>query len=330
MKKVEIGHGSGGKMTRELIENLFLKYLDFEELKSLEDASYLKVDPGKIAMTTDSYVVKPYKFLGGNVGRLSVSGTVNDLVVSGAVPKYMSLGFIIEEGFPISELEMVVKSVADTAKSAGVSVVTGDTKVVERGKADGIYINTTGIGFVKRELSPISIKPGDAVIVTGCMGDHGVAISLAREGFEVETQIPSDCAPLNSLIVPLFSMPGLRWMRDPTRGGLATVLIELSEMSNLGIELFEDKIPVRGGVKFVCDMLGYDPLYLANEGKAVIIVSKNDAEKVLDMLRSNPLGRDASIIGNISNDFKGVRLRTSIGGERRLEMLDEDPLPRIC
>ena len=328
--KIEIGHGSGGKLTRELIENLFLQYFSFPELKSLQDASYLQTETGKIAITTDSYVVSPYFFPGGDIGSLSVSGTVNDLTVSGAVPRFISVGFILEEGLKFSDLEKIVESMAETAKKAGVKIVAGDTKVVEKGKCDGLYINTTGIGEVVKPLSPEFAKPGDVVIITGFVGDHGIAISLAREEFDVETGVLSDCAPLNSLLVPLFDVKGLKWMRDPTRGGLATVLIEFSEMSGLGVRLYEEKIPVREEVQFVCEMLGYDPLYLANEGKTVIVVDRKDAETVLEKLRSHPLGENAEIIGEVTDKTRDVRLVTSIGGERRLELLEEDPLPRIC
>ncbi len=328
MKKVEIGHGSGGKLTRELIEEVFLKHFNFPELHTLQDATYL---PGfqKIAVTTDSYVVRPLFFPGGNIGKLSISGTVNDLTVSGALPHYITVGFIVEEGLPIETLERVVSSMAKTALSAGVKIVAGDTKVVEKGKCDGIYINTAGVGRVVRELSPKLVKPGDKIIVTGFVGDHGIAISLAREEFEVETPVESDCAPLNSLLTPLFELPGLRFMRDPTRGGLATVLVELSESSNLGIRVYESEIPVRESVRFICDMLGYDPLYLANEGKAVVVVSEEDTERALEILKSHPLGRDAAVIGEVVEN-PGVVLITSVGGERRLELLEEDPLPRIC
>ena len=328
--KIEIGHGSGGKLTRELIENLFLKYFSFPELKSLQDASYLQTETGKIAITTDSYVVSPYFFPGGDIGSLSVSGTVNDLTVSGAAPRFISVGFILEEGLKFSDLEKIVESMAETAKKAGVKIVAGDTKVVEKGKCDGLYINTTGIGEVVKPLSPEFAKPGDVVIITGFVGDHGIAISLAREEFDVETGVLSDCAPLNSLLVPLFDVKGLKWMRDPTRGGLATVLIEFSEMSGLGVRLYEEKIPVREEVQFVCEMLGYDPLYLANEGKTVIVVDREDAETVLEKLRAHPLGENAEIIGEVTDEIRDVRLVTSIGGERRLELLEEDPLPRIC
>ena len=327
--KVEIGHGSGGKLTKELIDEIFLKHFDFEELKSLQDSTILPISSSKIGITTDSYVVKPLFFPGGDIGKLSISGTVNDLTVGGNEPLYISVGFIIEEGLDFSTLEKVVSSMAETAKKSGIKIVAGDTKVVEKGKCDGLYINTTGIGKTVKELSPKNAKEGDVIIVTGTIGDHGIAISLARESFDIETPIKSDCAPLNSLLLPLFEIPSLRWMRDPTRGGLATVLVEFSQTSSLGVRIYEDKIPVREDVKFVCEMLGYDPLYLANEGKAVIVVGKEDAENALALLRSHPLGKNAQIIGEVT-PFKKVELITSIGGTRRLELLEEDPLPRIC
>ena len=326
--RIEIGHGSGGKLTKELIENLFLKHFNYPELHALGDATYLE-GSGKIAVTTDSYVVRPLFFPGGDIGRLAVSGTVNDLTVSGALPKYLTAGFIIEEGFPLKELEKIVASMAETAKEAGVKIVAGDTKVVERGKCDGVYINTSGVGEVVRELSPKLIKPGDKILITGSVGEHGMAISLAREEFELESEIESDCAPLNSLLTSLFELPGLRFMRDATRGGLATVVIEACESAGLGALLEEEKIPVREDVRFICDMLGYDPLYLANEGKAVVVVSPEDAERALEVLRSHPLGRNAQIIGEITEGGE-VLLKTEVGGLRRLELLEEDPLPRIC
>ncbi|ADU96889.1 hydrogenase expression/formation protein HypE [Thermovibrio ammonificans HB-1] len=329
MEFVEIGHGSGGKLTRELIENLFLKYFGSPELHTLSDASYLNLGSSELAFTTDSFVVKPHFFPGGDIGKLSVAGTVNDLTVSGAEPKFLTAAFIIEEGYPLKDLERIVASMAETARSAGVSIVAGDTKVVEKGKCDGVFINTSGVGRVVRRLSPSLAKPGDLVIVTGYLGDHGIAISLAREEFEVETPLESDCAPLNGLLTPLFELPGLRFMRDPTRGGVATVLIEFSESSGLGVELWEESLPVRDEVKFICDMLGYDPLYLANEGKAVVVVSEEDADKALELLKSHPLGEHAAVIGRVT-DFPQVLLKTRVGGIRRLELLEEDPLPRIC
>ncbi len=330
MNKIEIGHGSGGKLTRDLISNLFLKYLSSNELNSLEDAAIVNLSNDKAAFTTDSYVIRPLFFPGGDIGKLSVCGTVNDLVVSGANPKYLSLSFIIEEGFSLDHLELIVKSIAKEAENSDINIVTGDTKVVEKGKCDGIYINTAGIGKIIRETSINDVSDGDVVIVTGTIGDHGTAVALSRDDFDIDTKVESDCASLTSLLKPLFDVDGLKWMRDPTRGGVATVLVELSDATGLGIRIFEDKVPVREDVKFISDMLGYDPLYLANEGKAIVITSKESSETVLGKLNNHPLGKNAALIGEISSAFQGLRLKTKIGGERPLDMLEEDQLPRIC
>jgi hydrogenase expression/formation protein HypE len=330
MDKIEISHGSGGKLTRELIEKIFLKYLNSEELKPLEDAATIHISGAEIAVTTDSYVIRPLFFPGGDIGKLSVCGTVNDLLVSGAVPKYLTLGFILEEGFPLGRLEAIVKSVSEAAETAGIKVVTGDTKVVEKNKCDGIYINTTGIGEISMTMPLSEITDGDAIIVTGTVGDHGTAVALARDEFHIDASVESDCASLNDILIPLFKGEGLRWMRDPTRGGVATVLVELSETTGLGIEVIEDRVPVREDVRFIQDMLGYDPLYLANEGKAVIITSGDSSVKVLEKLKRHSLGKDAAVIGRVTGKFSGVRLKTKIGGERMLDMLEEEMLPRIC
>ncbi len=330
MKKIGIGHGSGGRLTRDLIEKTFLRYLRSDELKSLEDAAAVELDNRKIAITTDSYVVRPLFFPGGDIGKLSVCGTVNDLVVSGAVPGYLSLGIILEEGFPLESLEDILKSIAGASDESGISIVTGDTKVVEKNRCDGIYINTTGIGEIIRPMSIDNVSAGDAVIVTGTLGDHGTAVALARDDFEIESPVKSDCASLNDLLLPVFDMEGLKWMRDPTRGGAATALVELSEATGLGVEIFEKRVPVREDVRFISDMLGYDPLYLANEGKAIIIAAGESAGKILAVLKRHPLGKNAAIIGNITARFRGVRSKTPIGGERLLDMLEEELLPRIC
>ncbi len=257
-------------------------------------------------------------------------GTINDLVVSGAIPKYLTVGFIIEEGLLIKDLEDIVRSISETSEKAGVRVVTGDTKVVEKNKGDGIYINTTGIGEIVMPMSLDNISDGDAVIITGTVGDHGTAVAIAREKFNIDAAVESDCATLNGLLEPLFEIEGVKWMRDPTRGGVATVLVELSNATGLGVLISEDSIPMREDVRFIQDMLGYDPLYLANEGKAIIIISAESADRVLEILKSHPLGKDAALIGHITLDFKGLRLKTKIGGERVLDMLEEDTLPRIC
>ena len=330
MKKIEIGHGSGGRLTKDLIEKVFLKYLNCEELRPLEDASYINLNNQKTAITTDSYVVRPLFFPGGDIGKLSVCGTVNDLMVSGAVPRYLSIGFIIEEGFPIKNLEDILKSIKETAKGSGVKIVTGDTKVVEKNKCDGVYINTTGVGEIVKPMFLNDVSDGDMIIATGTMGDHGIAVALAREEFNIDAPVESDCAALNDLLMPLLEIKGIKWMRDPTRGGLATVLAEVSENTKLGVEILEDSVPVREDVRFISDMLGYDPLYLANEGKAVIIASGESADEVIMTLRKHPLGKNAAVIGRISSKFKGARLKTMIGGERILDMLEEDMLPRIC
>jgi len=330
MKKIEIGHGSGGRLTRNLIENIFLKYINSAELRPLEDAAYIKLRGDNMAVTTDSYVVRPLFFPGGDIGKLAVCGTVNDLVVSGAVPRYLSIGFILEEGFPFSNLEDIVKSISETCEAAGVSIVTGDTKVVEKNKCDGMYINTTGVGEIIKPLPLSNVSAGDAVIVTGTLGDHGTAVAIARNEFDIKAPLLSDCASLNGLLLPLLKIDGLRWMRDPTRGGVVTVLAELSETTGLGVEISEDRLPVREDVRFISDMLGYDPLYLANEGKAIIITSPESVDNVISVLKEHPLGKNAALIGNISSDFNKVRLRTTIGGSRLLDMLEEDMLPRIC
>ena len=331
MKKIEIGHGSGGKLTRDLIENIFLKYLGSDELKPLEDAASIDLNHNlKTAVTTDSYVIRPLFFPGGNIGKLSVCGTINDLVVSGAKPKYLTVGFIIEEGFLMEDLENIVKSIGETAERAGVRIVTGDTKVVEKNKGDGIYINTTGIGEIVKPMDLKNISDGDKVIITGTIGDHGTAVAIAREEFNIDSAVESDCASLHGLLEPLFDIDGVKWMRDPTRGGAATVLVELSEATGLGVSISEETLPVRDDVRFLQDMLGYDPLYLANEGKAIIITSSESVDLVLEILDRHPLGKDAALIGEITSDFRGLRLKTKIGGERLLDMLEEDTLPRIC
>jgi hydrogenase expression/formation protein HypE len=330
MSKIEIGHGSGGRLTRDLIKNIFLKYINSEELNPLEDAAIINLRHPLAAFTTDSFVIRPLFFPGGDIGKLSVCGTVNDLVVSGAMPRYISLGFIIEEGFSIASLELIVKSISEAAKDAGIIIVTGDTKVVEKNKCDGIYINTTGVGEVVKALPLSNVSDRDAVIITGTVGDHGTSIAIARDEFSIEAPVQSDCAALNGLITPLFETNGIKWMRDPTRGGVATVLVELSESLGYGVQVFEDRVPVREDVRFISDMLGYDPLYLANEGKAIIITSGESANKVLEILKRHPLGKNAAVIGKVSSKFKGVRLMTRIGGERILDMLEEDMLPRIC
>jgi hydrogenase expression/formation protein HypE len=287
----------------------------------------------KLAFSTDSFVVSPYFFPGGNIGKLSVCGTVNDVAMCGAEPRYLSLAFIIEEGFPMEDLKKIVSSIAETAKKAGVSIVTGDTKVVEKGKADGIYINTAGIGFMRHNgLSPDNIKAGDAVLLSGTAGDHGAAVMLARNTDLVQGELLSDCAPLNRLASALYELgPDLRVLRDPTRGGVATTLCEFTQGRGFSIELQEKNIPVAEGVEAACDILGLDPLYCANEGKLLAVVSADAAERALEIMRSLPEGKNAAIIGQVTENHPGkLILRTRFGGSRVLAKLAGDQLPRIC
>ncbi len=324
MKRITLGHGSGGRLTWELIEDVFARHF---ELSDLADAACVEV-PSPLAVTTDSFVVKPIFFPAGDIGKLAVCGTLNDLAVSCAEPVALTCGFILEDGLSFEDLERVVSSMAREAKSAGVRIVAGDTKVVEgRG---GLIINTTGIGRLIRKLSAKDVRPNDVVIVTGSVGKHGMSVFLARESVDVEAEVESDCANLWPLLKGVCGVKGLRWMRDATRGGLATVLVELSRATGLGVRLYEESIPVDEDVAFLCDMFGFDPLYLACEGRAVMVVSEEDAECVLKILKSHPLGENATVIGKITNQFIGVRLKTTLGGERLLEYLEEDPLPRIC
>ncbi len=334
--RILLSHGSGGKLSHELISGLFVKYFSNNLLDSQTDSAILKTFEGKLAFTTDSYVVDPIFFPGGNIGKLAVCGTVNDLAVSGATPKYLSCGFIIEEGFHLDELKEVVRSMAEEAENAGVKIVTGDTKVVNRGKCDKIFINTAGIGTLDESRHHISfgnnIKAGDKIIINGSIGDHGIAVLAARESLSFQSDVKSDCAPLNGLIGELPCTPGqIRFMRDATRGGLATVLVELAENKNYGILLDEEKIPVNEIVTGACEVFGFDPLYLANEGKVVMVVDGNVAKTVVDALKKHPFGKQAAVIGEITDAHpKKVLLNTAIGGRRILDMLAGEMLPRIC
>jgi hydrogenase expression/formation protein HypE len=336
-KKILLSHGSGGKLSSRLIEEVFLKAFTNPLLAPLNDQALF--DPpnppdARLAFTTDSYVVSPLFFPGGDIGKLSVCGTINDLAVGGAEPLYMSASFIIEEGTDIEELKRVVDSMARTAAGAGVKIITGDTKVVERGKGDKIFINTAGIGVVKDgiDLEPARIRPGDAVIVSGAIGDHGIAIMTHREGIRMDTPVESDCAPLHGLVKDMLSnATGVKAMRDPTRGGLATILKELASSSGCSITVREEDIPIKDEVRGACEILGFDPLYLANEGKLVAVVAKDSAGKVLEVMKGNSLAKGASIIGTVAEEPKGqVLLETSIGNRRILEKLSGEQLPRIC
>ena len=328
---ISLDYGSGGKKTARLIEKLIVPRLDNPALRELGDGAI--VDGGeKLVFSTDSFVVSPLFFPGGDIGKLSVCGTVNDLSMCGAEPKYLSCSFIIEEGFPLSELERIVESMAAQCEKAGVQIVTGDTKVVEKGRGDGIYINTAGIGVLRHPgLSPGNIRPGDKVLVSGFVGDHGTAVMLARNQM-MQGDIASDCAALNGLTeVILSAAPGVRVLRDPTRGGVATTLNEFVEGTALGIELEEARIPVRPQVQAACDMLGLDPLYCANEGKLLAVVDPTDTDKVLAAMRSHELGAHAAIIGEVTERYPGkLTMRTAFGGSRVLQKLSGAQLPRIC
>lgn len=333
-EKILLGHGSGGKLTSELIKNIFLPAFNNPYLSELSDQAVISVDGLKIAFTTDSYVVDPIFFPGGNIGELAVNGTVNDLAVGGAKPLFISAGFIIEEGFPISDLCVIVESMKRACEKAGVLLVTGDTKVVGKGKGDKIFINTSGIGILEPdiEISPSKVKPGDKILINGSIGLHGIAILSKREGIEFEIEIESDTAPLNHLVQDILSTSrNIHWMRDPTRGGISSALNELAQSAKIGVEIWESEIPIPEPVKAACEMLGLDPLYIANEGKLLAVVSSEDAEKVLETMQNNPLGKEAKIIGEITEEHPGVVLmKTTIGGKRVVDMLAGEQLPRIC
>jgi hydrogenase expression/formation protein HypE len=333
--KISLGHGSGGKLTAELIEKLFLPYLKNPLLSPLDDSAVFSIDDKKIAFTTDSFTVYPLIFPGGDLGKLATAGTINDLVVSGAKPLFLSAGFIIEEGLEGDTLERIVKSMAEVAEISGVKIVAGDTKVVERGKGDGIYINTSGIGILYRgvNLSIERILPGDKILINGSVGDHGASVIMARGEFNIEGDIESDCAPLNLLLNEILSkLPHtIKFMRDPTRGGIATALNEMAEKSGFDFLIYEERVPVNPKVKSFCELLGFDPYYLANEGKVIMVVDPDYAEEILSLLKSNPLGEKSSIIGEVLDSKEGnVYLETEVGGTRILDILIEDQFPRIC
>jgi len=335
-ERITMSHGAGGKATHTLIEAIFLDAFRNPLLEPLEDAAQLQVNGSRLALTTDSYVVKPLFFPGGDIGDLAVNGTVNDLSVAGATPLYLSAGFILEEGFPVADLSRVAGSMRDAAAAAGVHIVTGDTKVVEKGKADGCYINTAGIGLIERDsaarLGVATARPGDAIIVSGPIGDHGVTIMLARGELDIEADIVSDTAPLNGLVAGLLdAVPGVRAMRDATRGGVATILNEIAKAANLGVLVSEDDIPVREEVRGASELLGIDPMYVACEGRLVAVVPGDEADRAVAALRAHPLGEQAAVIGHVRSEQPGiVQLRTAFGGTRIVDLLVGDPLPRIC
>jgi hydrogenase expression/formation protein HypE len=327
---VTLAHGAGGKATHVLVEALFVEHFG----NPVGDAALFQEDGTRLAITTDSFVVKPLFFPGGDIGELAVNGTVNDLAVAGAHPLHLTAGFIVEEGFATAELHRIARSMAEAARRASVTIAAGDTKVVDRGKGDGVYINTAGIGVVDRDvqLSAAHVQPGDRVLVSGTLGDHGMAVMIARGGLELEVELDSDTAALTDLVVQLLgAADGVRWMRDPTRGGLATVLNELALETNAALRLNESALPIRPEVVGACEILGIDPLYVANEGKLVAVVAPDQADAALAALRSHPLGCNASIVGEVQAEPQGlVLLDTVFGGSRVVDMLVGDPLPRIC
>ena len=334
-QNILLGHGSGGHMKHQLIVDMFLKHFSNSILNEQTDSAILEVGLSEIAFTTDSFVIDPLFFPGGNIGKLAVCGTVNDLAVSGAQPLYISVSFIIEEGFPVSDLEKIVISLAAEAKKAGVLIVTGDTKVVNKGKCDKIFINTAGIGRMKNKNIQISkavnIHPGDVIIINGTIGDHGMSVMNARESFNFKTAIESDCASLNHMISDVLEHYHVKFMRDPTRGGVATVLNELAEKISLGIEISESDIPVKKGVKALCELLGFDPLHIANEGKVIIVASEQEGNKILDLMKRNEYGKEGAVIGRVVADNHGkVVLKNETGGRRIIDSLTGDQLPRIC
>lgn len=332
-EKILLAHGDGGLLTHQLIRNIFLKYFSGQAAGVMYDAAVIPAPGGRIAFTTDSFVVKPIFFPGGDIGKLAVCGTVNDLAVCGAVPVYLSVSFILEEGLEFRDLERVVKSLADTAGEAGVKVVTGDTKVVERGSADYIYINTTGIGMVPDgiKLGYELVNPGDVLIINGSIGEHGIAVLSGRDGISFTSPVKSDCAALNHLTGELLKrFKNIKLMRDPTRGGLATTVKELALDSKLDFILFEEKIPVSPEVMGAAGMLGLDPLYLANEGKVVLIASPGEGDEIVNFMRGHPLGGGAAVIGEVGEGRGDVLLKTTLGGTRIIDMLDGQQLPRIC
>ncbi len=331
---VTLAHGSGGKATRALVEGLFLEELANPLLEPLGDSALLELGGFRLAFTTDSYVVKPIVFPGGDIGELAVNGTVNDLAVAGAQPVALSAGFVIEEGFDVAELRRLAVSMARAAKAAGTVIATGDTKVVERGKADGLYVNTAGIGLVPEgvELGADRVRPGDRVLVSGTLGDHGMAVMIARGELALEVELESDTAPVHELAASLLELGSdVRWLRDPTRGGLATALNELAHEAQLAVALEEAALPLRSEVVGACEILGIDPLYVANEGKLVAVVAPEAADEALSCLREIELGSEAAIVGEVRPEPEGlVLLDTAFGGTRIVDMLVGDPLPRIC
>jgi hydrogenase expression/formation protein HypE len=332
--QVLLAHGGGGTLSHRLLEGLILPHFSNEALSARHDGAVLETGSGRLAFTTDSYVVRPLFFPGGDIGTLAVTGTLNDLAMCGARPLCLSAGFILEEGLPMETFRRVVRSMSETARKAGVPVVTGDTKVVDRGKGDGIFINTAGIGLLpaNRSITPGSVRPGDAVLLSGDIGRHGIAVMAVREGLSFESTIESDCAAVGDLVFSLLDAGiEIHCMRDLTRGGLASALVEIAEAAGVHIALSEAAIPVREDVRGACEILGFDPLYVANEGRFAAFVPSPDADNALALMRAHPLGAAASRIGTVSGGQAGlVTMRSSIGAERIVDMLSGEQLPRIC
>ncbi|MBN2073123.1 MAG: hydrogenase expression/formation protein HypE [Actinobacteria bacterium] len=332
---IQLSHGDGGIKTGELIEKTILGHLKNKILEKLEDSAILELNGTKIAFTTDSFVVDPVFFPGGDIGKLSVCGTINDLATTGCRPVALSLSFIMEEGFPLTDFKKILASIKETADESGVNIVTGDTKVVGKGNADSIFINTSGIGLVdyKKEFSPRLIKPGDKIIINGPIADHGAAIMSCRKGFNFKSGIKSDCAPLSAMVMDMIKVSdSIHCLRDATRGGLATILLELAKSSGTRINIFEDNIPLRKEVRGLCEFLGLDPLYMANEGKMVAFVGQKDASRVIEAISANKYGKGSSIIGEVAgkDDEGPVILNTAIGTTRILDRYYSEQLPRIC
>jgi len=332
--RILLAHGSGGTMMKELVEELFVAEFGDDVLRRMDDAAALPFPGGRLAFSTDTYVVHPLFFPGGDIGRLAVCGTVNDVATSGATPLYLSVGFVLEEGLPVEDLRRIVTSMREAAEEAGVRIVTGDTKVVERGHGDGVYVNTAGVGVLPEglDLSGSRCRPGDAVLLSGTLGDHGIAVVSTREGLSFSTDIRTDAAPLGALVAAVLeAAPDIRCFRDPTRGGLSSTLNELALASGVSITVDERDIPVREQVRGACEMLGYDVLQVANEGKMVAVVPAEQAEAALKAMRSAPYGADAAIIGTVAEAPAGkAYVRTAFGATRVMDMLVGEQLPRIC
>jgi len=331
---VQLAHGGGGKLSQQLVRDIFLPFLDNEYLRQLHDGAIVPVGGSRIAFSTDSYVISPIFFPGGDIGTLAVNGTVNDLAMCGATPLFLSAGFIVEEGFPMSDLQRIAASMQNAAVNAGIQIVTGDTKVVDKGKADKIFITTAGIGIIADGISvlPTRASAGDAIILSGSIAQHGIAIMSVREGLQFETTIASDCAALNGMIAELLKFgESIHVLRDPTRGGVASALNEIAAAAHVGIEIEETAIPVADDVRGACEILGFDPLYVANEGKCIVFVAPDAAADVLQAMRRHPLGTGAAIIGHVVADHpETVVMKTRVGGKRVVDMLSGEQLPRIC